>query len=145
MATLVPAPTPEPPIIGLDLASPVPKYRQIVDQVRGLVAEGSLPAGTPLPSVRQLAADLSINVNTVLVAYRALESEGIVLLRHGSRAIVHPRLARLPSPQPEDAVRLRGLLERVKTDASLLGFTPAALCAIAVEVFGDGALAEGQS
>jgi GntR family transcriptional regulator len=141
------APNPEStwPVIRLDLATSVPKYQQIVDQVRAFVANGELSPGVRLPSVRQLAADLGINVNTVLVAYRELEAEHIVLLRHGSRATIHPRLACPPLPQPADATRLRGLLERVRIDASLLGFTPASLRAMAEEVFGDSLLAEKES
>ena len=54
----------------LDLASGVPVYRQIIDQVRGGIASGSLAAGDQLPTVRQLAVDLAINPNTVLRAYR---------------------------------------------------------------------------
>ena len=56
----------------LDLKSGVPVYRQIVDQVRGAIAAGSLSSGDQLPTVRQLAVDLEINPNTVVRAYREL-------------------------------------------------------------------------
>ena len=69
----------------LDLASGVPVYRQIIDQVLGGVASGTLEPGAQIPTVRQVAVDLAINPNTVVRAYRDLESEGIVELRHGSR------------------------------------------------------------
>jgi DNA-binding transcriptional regulator YhcF (GntR family) len=127
----------EPAVIHLDEASPTPKYQQIVEQVRALVATGVLPPRTPLPSVRQLAADLGINVNTVLAAYRALESEGIILLRHGARAVVHPRLARAVEPRVDDVERIRAALERTRTDALLLGLSLESLRALAVEVFAD--------
>ena len=52
----------------LDLRSGVPVYRQIIDQVMGGVATGSLLAGTQLPTVRQVAVDLAINPNTVMRA-----------------------------------------------------------------------------
>ena len=81
----------DPPIIQLDEGSPTPKYQQIAEQVRALVASRRLAPGAALPSVRQLAADLGININTVLAAYRALEADGVVLLRRGSRAMIHPR------------------------------------------------------
>src|SRR5436305_13668717 len=112
-----------PPIIQLDEASPTPKYQQIAEQVRALVAERRLLPGTALPSVRQLAADLGINVNTVLAAYRALEADGVVLLRRGSRAVIHPRLAKATLPAPADLARIAALLERVRTDALLAGLT----------------------
>ncbi len=125
------------PVIQLDEASATPKYQQIVDQVRRLVAAGALAAGSSLPSVRQLASDLGINVNTVLVAYRALEAENIVLLRRGARAVVHPRLAR-PAPLSQDDVgRIRAALERVRTDALLLGMPLDRLRALAGEVFAE--------
>ena len=57
----------------LDLHSGVPVYRQIIDQVRGGIASGALTVGDQLPTVRQLAVDLSINPNTVVRAYRELE------------------------------------------------------------------------
>lgn len=128
--------SPAPPVISLDETSPTPKYQQIVDQVRALVAQGALAPGTALPSVRQLAADLGVNINTVLAAYRALEAEGIVLLRRGSRALVHPRLTSVPAPGPRDIEHVRALLERVRTDALLLGLTPDMLRGLAREVFG---------
>ena len=127
----------EPATIHLDETSPTPKYQQIVEQVRALVATGALPPRTPLPSVRQLAADLGINVNTVLAAYRALESEDIILLRHGARAVVHPRLARAAEPQRAEVERLRAALERIRTDALLFGMTLAQLRALAAEVFAE--------
>lgn len=125
----------EPVVIHLDEASPTPKYQQIVEQVRALVATGALPPQTPLPSVRQLAADLGINVNTVLAAYRALEAEGIILLRHGARAVVHPRLARAIEPRLDDVERIRTALERTRTDALLLGMSLEDLRALAAKVF----------
>src|SRR5258707_14996470 len=98
-------------IVQLDLASPTPKYQQIVEQVKALIASGALPPGAPLPSVRQLSGDLGINVNTVVAAYRALDSEHLVLLRRGSRAIIHPRLARPMAPSPDSLTRMRAHLE----------------------------------
>src|SRR6185437_16809723 len=124
-------------VIRLDEASPTPKYQQIVEQVRALVATGALPPRTPLPSVRQLAADLGINVNTVLAAYRALEAEGIILLRHGARAVVHPRLARAVEPRIDDVERVRTALQRIRTDALLLGISLESLRALSAEVFAD--------
>lgn len=127
----------EPAAIHLDEASPTPKYQQIVEQVRALVATGELPPRTPLPSVRQLATDLGINVNTVLAAYRALEAEDIILLRHGARAVVHPRLARAVEPRRDDVERIRAALERTRTDALLLGMTLEHLRTLAAEIFAD--------
>lgn len=59
--------------IALDLHTGVPVYRQIIDQIRGALAAGSLATGDQLPTVRQLAVDLAINPNTVVRAYKELE------------------------------------------------------------------------
>ena len=75
-------------VFRLDASSGVPFYRQIIDQVLLAVGDGRLKAGTQLPTVRQLAVDLSVNLNTVAKAYRELEHEGVIELRHGAGAFV---------------------------------------------------------
>jgi GntR family transcriptional regulator len=64
--------------IRVDTDSETPIYVQIMAQVRALVRDGDLSPGTPLPSVRQLAADLEVNANTVAKAYSLLELEDVV-------------------------------------------------------------------
>jgi GntR family transcriptional regulator len=65
-----------------------PIYRQVSDGIRALIAGGELREGTPLPPVRQLAADLGVNLNTIATAYRELQAEGLISVRHGSGAVV---------------------------------------------------------
>jgi GntR family transcriptional regulator len=67
--------------IHLDLKSGVPFYRQIIDQVKAAIATETIAAGDRLPTVRQLAVDLSINPNTVSRAYTELELTGLVQAR----------------------------------------------------------------
>jgi DNA-binding transcriptional MocR family regulator len=64
--------------IQLDVKSGVPFYRQIIDQVKAAIATETIAAGDRLPTVRQLAVDLSINPNTVSRAYTELELTGLV-------------------------------------------------------------------
>ena len=66
----------------------VPIYRQIVNQVKYLVAAGRLTAGDQLLPVRALAEQLVVNPNTVARAYRELESAGVITSRQGSGAFV---------------------------------------------------------
>ncbi len=77
--------------IQLDLKSGVPFYRQIIDQVKAAMATESIGPGDRLPTVRQLAVDLSINPNTVSRAYTELELTGLVETQMGSGTFVGNR------------------------------------------------------
>lgn len=68
----------------ITLAGSAPAADQIRDQIRGLIAAGSLAAGERLPSVRQLAKDLGVAPGTVAKAYKTLESEGYLHTRTGA-------------------------------------------------------------
>lgn len=72
----------------LDLHSGVPAYRQIIDQVVGGIATGALESGDQLPTVRQLAVDLSINPNTVIRSYRELEIRGVLETQQGTGTFI---------------------------------------------------------
>ncbi|MCE5308465.1 MAG: GntR family transcriptional regulator [Acidobacteriales bacterium] len=71
-----------------------PLYQQIVDGVKALIAGGTLREGMTLPSVRQVAGDLRVNLNTIAVAYRQLQEEGFLTVRHGAGAVIASRRAR---------------------------------------------------
>src|SRR5690242_10028816 len=75
----------------LDASSGVPFYRQIIDQVLLAVADGRLKPGTQLPTVRQLAVDLAVNLNTIAKAYREMEIRGIVQTQQGTGTFVATR------------------------------------------------------
>src|SRR4051812_38670790 len=88
----------------LDLHSGVPVYRQIIDQVSGGIAAGALAGGDQLPTVRQLAVDLSVNPNTVIRAYRELEIRGVLETQQGTGTFIgHQKL------EPDNAERQRRL------------------------------------
>src|SRR6516162_6872736 len=72
----------------LDPHSGVPIYRQIIDRVTGNIAAGVLKAGDQLPTVRQLAVDLSVNPNTVIRAYSELEIRGILETQQGTGTFI---------------------------------------------------------
>jgi GntR family transcriptional regulator len=74
------------------MASGVPVYRQIIDQILGGIASGSLTPGIQLPTVRQLAVDLAVNPNTIVRAYRELEIRGVLSTQQGVGTFVtaHP-------------------------------------------------------
>ena len=72
----------------LNPASGIPLYLQLMEQVKHAIETGTIRTGEQLPSVRQMAEDLMINPNTVVRAYRELEHEGIIELRHGAGAFI---------------------------------------------------------
>jgi GntR family transcriptional regulator len=72
----------------LDSQSGVPVYRQLIDQVLGGMAAGTLAGGHQLPTVRQVAVDLSINPNTVVRAYRELEIRGVLETQQGTGTFI---------------------------------------------------------
>jgi GntR family transcriptional regulator len=81
----------------------VPIYLQLMEQVKHAIETGALRPGEQLPGIRPLAEELVINVNTIAKAYRELEHEGVIELRHGAGAFVS---AAAKGRQPADKVRL---------------------------------------
>jgi GntR family transcriptional regulator len=102
--------------------SPLPIYAQLVEQIRHAVATGELPEGEGLPTVRQLAVDLRVNMHTVARAYSELAREGLLAVRRGVGTYVQGR------PQPLDPEeRERRLLEIMRDalgQAATLGLGP---------------------
>ena len=90
-------------MIAIDGTSPVPPYEQIRSQLATQIGDGTLPAGTRLPTVRRLAGDLGLAVNTVARAYKELETAGLIdIVREGKfaslvlkRAVLQAYLDRL--------------------------------------------------
>ena len=74
--------------LQLNPSSGVPLYLQLIEQIKHAIEAGAMRAGDQLPSVRQMAEELMINPNTVVRAYRELEHEGVIELKHGSGAFI---------------------------------------------------------
>ena len=77
--------------ITIDELDRRPIYRQVADEIKALIARGSLSEGMALPPVRQVADDLGVNLNTIAAAYRELQKEGLLKVRHGAGAVVSSR------------------------------------------------------
>src|SRR5207342_364102 len=75
-------------IVRPNPSSGVPIYLQLMEQVKHSIETGALRPGEQLPGIRPLAEELVINANTVAKAYRELEHEGVIELRHGAGAFV---------------------------------------------------------
>ncbi|HZC25439.1 MAG TPA: GntR family transcriptional regulator [Actinopolymorphaceae bacterium] len=102
------------PRITVEAGSGVPPWRQVRDQILGLVERGQLAIGAHLPAIRQLAADLGVAPGTVARAYKELESEGILhtARRHGTVVAAAPSA-------PADPLRVAA--ERFAETARALG------------------------
>jgi GntR family transcriptional regulator len=96
-------------ILNVDLASEVPIYQQLRDQIVEAIAEGVLTRGSPLPATRTLAADFGINFHTVNKAYDLLRQQGLIRLNRKTGAVVTPMVADPPFPT-EWTARARTLL-----------------------------------
>jgi GntR family transcriptional regulator len=105
-------------IFRLDSSTGVPFYRQIIDQVLLAVGDGRLKPGEQLPTVRQLAVDLSVNLNTVAKAYREMEIRGIVQTQQGTGTFV---AARSGAKSREKRKALQDLVDRLLANAEALG------------------------
>ena len=105
----------------LDLNTGVPVYRQIVDQVRGAIAAGSLTPGDQLPTVRQLAVDLEINPNTVVRAYRELEYDGLLETHQGTGTFISDQ--KIVRPGNERQRQLEQIVSDTISRAGAAGFT----------------------
>jgi GntR family transcriptional regulator len=107
--------------LKLDLRTGVPVYRQIIDQVRGGIAAGTLSAGNQLPTVRQLAVDLAINPNTVLRAYRELELGGMLETHQGTGTFISNK--KIVKNSAERERQLTQLANEFAAHAGGAGFT----------------------
>jgi GntR family transcriptional regulator len=107
-----------PPVLRVDLAAPIPVYRQILDGLRASLVSGSFAPGDRLPTVRELAIDLGVNHNTVAEAYRLLAEEGWLDLRRYRGAVVRRREVQKAhaSRREEFAQRLKELTARAIAD-----------------------------
>lgn len=91
-----------------------------MDELRRLIVLGDLKPHDVLPSVRQLAADLKLNHNTIVQAYRELERDGTIYVRRGQGTFVAERAA----PEAERERVLAGVVDRAITDAQRHGIAP---------------------
>jgi GntR family transcriptional regulator len=105
----------------LDAASGVPFYRQIIDQVLAGIATGSLRRGERLPTVRALAVDLAVNLNTVARAYKELEIRGVLATQQGSGTFVASEAVSIDDV--ERRRRIAQLLDEFLARAAAQGLT----------------------
>jgi GntR family transcriptional regulator len=110
-------------MLTISLNSGVPIHDQIVDGLRDLIAAGKLNEGDELPPVRQLAADLEINLNTVARAYRELTAAGLLASVRGRGTVVIATIERAKGPRSEERKRIEASVTAVLNDAKIAGFS----------------------
>jgi len=92
-----------------------PLYLQLVEHLKHSIATGAIRAGEQLPSVRKMAEDLLINPNTVVRAYRDLESDGMVELRHGSGVFVRESVSSRTDLMKKAEPIIRSAVDRLES------------------------------
>ena len=102
------------PPIRLDPSSGTPLYVQLIEHLKHSIEAGIIKAGEQLPSVRRMAEDLLINPNTVVRAYRELEAEGIVVLKHGSGVFVDDSVVARTSLMNKAEPVMRSAVDRLE-------------------------------
>ena len=117
--------------LSIDENDTRPLYLQIIGQIREQVGKGTLQPGDELPSVRELANSLGINLHTVRSAYLKLREQGIITMRLGRRA----RIARIQPPVHTADIEadIGARLQELITDALLMGLTPDRFRKIVIE------------
>ncbi|WP_314646246.1 GntR family transcriptional regulator [uncultured Microbacterium sp.] len=113
-------------LIRIDMASGTPLFEQVAASVRTDIVSGALAPGDRLPSAREVAETLDINLHTVLHAYQRLRDEGLIDLRRGRGAVVSASAG----PLSDLAHDIRALVAR----ADALGVTPTTLAALVKEM-----------
>lgn len=108
----------------LDLRSRLPIYEQLVEKLKSLIVANVLTANEQLPSVRQLAQQLTINPNTIQKAYRELEQQGYIYSLPGKGSFVAPIKAQL---NIEKITTMTNILEGLIAEALFLGMTAESL------------------
>ena len=104
--------------------SPIPIYQQIRDQVVEAIARGEASAGSTLPSIRQLALDLGVNLHTVNKGYNTLRGEGLVRINRKSGAVIN-RDASTGPPAPGFTPAWAGRLRTLLAEAAAQGMSQA--------------------
>jgi len=110
-------------LIGIRDSDPRPIYLQIITAVKAQIRAGTLRPGDELPSVRELADNLAVNLHTVHRAYQLLRDQGVIHLRLGQRARVAPLRQGPAAPEIVEA-KLTNRLRELITEAYHLGLAP---------------------
>lgn len=119
--------------LRIEQESKVPIYIQVEEQIRALIAAGQLRPGDQLPTIRELAADLRVNYNTIARVYMDLDRDGVISTQRGRGTFV----AGVPDEEQMARVRqakLRAIIRSALEEARTLGYRSAEI----ITVFEEG-------
>ncbi|HET6557980.1 MAG TPA: GntR family transcriptional regulator [Prolixibacteraceae bacterium] len=105
----------------LDQKSGIPFYRQVIDQIRFGIASGNLSVGEQLPTVRALAVELKVNLNTIAKAYKELEIQNILETQQGTGTFISSADSKLF--ETERKLKLQSIIRDFTTITYSYGFT----------------------
>jgi GntR family transcriptional regulator len=120
--------------LNLDFRSPLPLFEQLKGQIRLLALSGVLQPGDQLPSIRQLAVQLTVNPNTVAKVYRELEQEGLLETRQGRGCFLAASGKPAEALDGERREAVRAELRAILAKGKALGFSTADLVRLMKEV-----------
>ena len=112
---------------SLDTTTGVPFYRQVIDQILAGIATGSAAVGDQLPTVRALAVELKVNLNTIAKAYKELEIRGVLTTQQGSGTFIAP--VTVERDEVERRQRVVQVVSELLARATALGLPPRELLA----------------
>jgi GntR family transcriptional regulator len=105
----------------LDPKTGSPFYRQIIDQIKFGIATGNLKTGEQLPTVRSLAVELKVNLNTVAKAYKELEIQNILATQQGTGTFISDIKVQIPAK--DKANKLKEICSEFSSIAFSYGFS----------------------
>jgi DNA-binding transcriptional regulator YhcF (GntR family) len=110
-------------MITIDTASPIPLEEQIAHEIRHAIARNEVNPADPLPSARQLAADLQVHWNTVARAYKRLQADGLVTVNRGRGVYVRALPQRGAAVDSPKRARVMESIRTALTEGRLAGFS----------------------
>lgn len=121
-------------LIQIELESDIPIYLQLKDRIIEGIASGRLPPGHPMPSIRQLAADLGVNLHTVNKAYNLLRQDGFIIIHRQRGVVVNPDASRISG---SDLKRMRAQIEPIAAEAICRGMSKDDFIKLCEEIYSD--------
>jgi transcriptional regulator, GntR family len=120
-------------LIQVDVRSRVPIYEQIINSIKQMSISGVLLPNEKLPSVRELAKDMTINPNTIQKAYQELERQGIIYIKRGQGTFINPDIK--AKNKEEKMANLKEIISNIVVESIYLGISKEELIEIIKNIY----------